>query len=156
RGRGERSATRVFDGLSHAAAADALTAAFDHVRSFRDEQEAGSAPVTVVAPASWERDRLNEVADAAEASGLERPSFLSAVEAAAVYVEAGGQELEPGTTLIVFGLGAASCEVGVVRRDEDGGTVLASQATGDIGGDEFDHLVLAYLSGRHRDTNPQF
>ncbi|WP_035697492.1 Hsp70 family protein, partial [Glycomyces tenuis] len=156
RGRGERSATRVFDGLPPEAAAGALAAAFDRVRSFLDESEAGRAPVTVVVPASWERDRLNEVADAAEASGLERPSFLPSAEAAAVYVEARGHEFEPGTALVVYELGASTCEVGVVRRDRDGRTVLAAHATGDIGGDEFDHLVLAYLSGRHRDTDPEF
>src|SRR5690606_8057725 len=64
--------------------------------------------------------------------------------------------LEPGAALIVYGLGASGCEVGVVRRDEDGHTVLAAHGAGEVGGDEFDHLVLAYLSGRHGDDDREF
>src|SRR5690625_3247506 len=116
RGRGERSNTRTLDGVR--ADANALTAVFARVHALLAETTEGRPPVAVIAPASWERDRLDEVADAAEAAGLARPSLIPAAVAAARYVEARGHSLEPGTALVVYGLGARSCEVGVVRRDE--------------------------------------
>lgn len=156
RGRGERSTTREFDGLSRERATDSLISAFDRVRAFRDDAEETAAQVSIVAPAAWERDRLSEVAAAAAAANLGRPTFVSTAEAAAVYAEAHGREFAPGAALVVYDLGSGSCEIGVVRLDEDGRTVLAAHTTDGIGGDEFDHLVLAYLSGRHGDDDPEF
>lgn len=156
RGRGERSDTRALDGIRAEADTSTLSAAFEHVHALLGETAADRPPLAVTVPASWERDRFDEVAEAAEAAGLDRPSFVPAAVAATRYVEARGHSLEPGTALVVYGLGARSCEVGVVRRDEDGHTVMASQSLNGIGGDEFDDLILAYLSGRHRDTDPGF
>ncbi|HEU5127549.1 MAG TPA: Hsp70 family protein [Glycomyces sp.] len=158
RGRGERSSSRVLDGVPADAetSAGGFAAVFGRVRAFRDEFPPGPTATALAVPASWERDRAQEAADAAEAAGLGRPSFVPAPEAAVVYVEARGHELEPGAALVVYALGADACEVGVVRRDEDGHTVLAGRSLGGVGGDEFDDLVLAYLSGRHRDADPGF
>ncbi len=158
RGRGERSSSRVLDGVPADAETSAgdFAAVFGRVRAFRDEFPAGPTETALAVPASWERDRAQEAADAAEAAGLGRPSFVPAPEAAVVYVEARGHELEPGAALVVYALGADACEIGVVRRDEEGHTVLAGQSLGGVGGDEFDDLVLAYLSGRHRDADPGF
>jgi len=158
RGRGERSSSRVLDGVTAGTDTTAgdFAAVFGRVRAFRDEFPPGPTATALAVPASWERERAREAADAAEAAGLGRPSFVPAPEAAAVYVEARGHELEPGAALVVYALGADACEVAVVRRDEEGHTVLAGRSVGRAGGDEFDDLVLAYLSGRHRDADPEF
>lgn len=158
RGRGERSSSRTLDGVTAGAETTAsdFAAVFGRVRAFRDEFPPGPTATALAVPASWERDRAQEAADAAEAAGLDRPSFVPAPEAAAVYVQARGHELEPGAALVVYALGADACEVAVVRRDEEGHTVLAGRSVGRLGGEEFDDLVLAYLSGRHRDADPRF
>ncbi|WP_168801435.1 Hsp70 family protein [Glycomyces buryatensis] len=75
--------------------------------------------------------------------------------AAARYTEAGGSELEPGQALVVYRLGSDLFDAAVIRSAGHR-HFIASQRSAAIGGREFDALLLAFLSGRHRDADPTF
>ncbi|WP_030162423.1 Hsp70 family protein [Glycomyces sp. NRRL B-16210] len=75
--------------------------------------------------------------------------------AAAASLTASGATLEPGAALAVYRLGRTSFRTAVVRRVDDAYVVVAERSQS-IGGDEFDDLLLAYLSGRHRDADRRF
>ncbi|GAB3652407.1 Hsp70 family protein [Glycomyces tarimensis] len=142
---------RRFDGEA------ASPAVLDRVRAAREEVVAGPAPVAFAVPASWERTRHRDLAEAAERAGLGEVDIVAAPEAAAIFLDrALVRGLEPDAALVVCDLGASSCEVAVVRRTGEHYTVEASVGAGEVGGLEFDQLLLAYLSGRYRDTDPEF
>ncbi|THV28589.1 Hsp70 family protein [Glycomyces paridis] len=75
--------------------------------------------------------------------------------AAAGFAAAGGAELAPGAALAVYRLGRASFHAAVVRRIGDAHLLVAERSLA-VGGAEFDALLLAYLSGRHRDADRRF
>ncbi|MCH7229736.1 Hsp70 family protein [Glycomyces sp. L485] len=122
-----------------------------------DRKETPAAPVGLAVPSSWDPARRRELADAAAQAGLGEAVVVSRPKAAAVYfTEALGREVQTGTVLVVYSLGSSSCEVGIVKSEGDRLTVEMASSTDEVGGFEFDQLLLAYLSGRHRDTDPGF
>lgn len=116
-----------------------------------------SALVVLAVPATWTSTRRRAHAEAAANAGFE-PSFLvSEPEAAArQYAEVQGDEAESHPPLVVCNIGAGSCHIGVVSRESDHYTVEAAKSADDIGGREFDRLLLEYLAGRHRQADPEF
>lgn len=77
------------------------------------------------------------------------------IDPAAAAASFTGTDLEPGAALAVYRLGRTSFRAAVVRRIDDAYLVVAERSQS-IGGDEFDDLLLAYLSGRHRDADRRF
>lgn len=71
------------------------------------------------------------------------------------YIEAGGGALDTGAALVVYWLGAEAFHVAVLREAGDR-WLVASELKAEIGGRDFDELLLAYESGRHRDADPEF
>ncbi|WP_335988692.1 Hsp70 family protein [Glycomyces sp. MUSA5-2] len=136
----------------------ALEAVLGRVRDARDEA-AGAVPAAVgfAVPASWGAARRQELVYLAGEAGLGEVEVMAGPEAAAVcYVEGLGRELETGAGLVVCDLGANTFDVTVVVRGEDEFQHRASASTAAVGGREFDQLLFAYLSGRYRDTDPDF
>ncbi|WP_112136741.1 Hsp70 family protein [Glycomyces dulcitolivorans] len=133
-----------------------LEAVLGRVRDARD-QAGGAVPVGFAVPASWGAARRQELVYLAGETGLGEVEIMAAPEAAAVcYVKGLGRELGPGAGLVVCDLGARSFEVSIVVRGEDDFQHRGSVTTGEVGGREFDQLLFAYLSGRYRDTDPEF
>ncbi|MDN3240303.1 Hsp70 family protein [Glycomyces tritici] len=116
-----------------------------------------SALVVLAVPATWTATRRRAHAEAAANAGFE-PSFLvSEPEAAArQYAEDQGGEAKSQPPLVVCNIGAGSCHIGVVSRESDHYTVEAAKSADDIGGREFDRLLLEHLAGRHRQADPEF
>ncbi|WP_460539950.1 Hsp70 family protein [Glycomyces halotolerans] len=85
-----------------------------------------------------------------------RAAGIDPEAAGARYAEAGGSSLPPGAALVVYRLGAGSCDITVIRSEGGRHVVAAAGGTDAVGGLEFDELLLAYLSGRHRDADPEF
>ncbi|MEU6859631.1 Hsp70 family protein [Glycomyces sp. NPDC046736] len=136
---------------------DAVAVVLDRIRAAREESAFAAAPTVIAVPAAWSPAQRKDLAGAGERGGLGKVEVVAAPQAAAVqYTEGLGRELGPGEALVVADLGAASFETAVVRRDEGRFAVAAHADTGEVGGDEFDQLLLAYLSGRYRDTAPEF
>jgi actin-like ATPase involved in cell morphogenesis len=117
----------------------------------------GPASVALTVPAAWKSTRRLAHAEAAANAGFDVGVLVSEPEAAARYLaEAEGVEPNPGEALVVCGLGAASCNVGVVRREGDRYHVEAAKSVDDLGGRAFDRLLLDYLASRHRGGEPEF
>ncbi|MQM25905.1 Hsp70 family protein [Glycomyces albidus] len=133
-----------------------LEAVLDRVRAARDEA-GGAVPVGFAVPASWGPARRQELAYLAGEAGLGEVEIMAAPEAAAIcYTEGLGRELAPGAGLAVCDLGARTFDVSVLVRGEEEFQHRASASTAEVGGREFDQLLFAYLSGRYRDTDPEF
>lgn len=133
-----------------------LAAALDRVRTARNEA-GGAAPIGFAVPASWGQARRQELAYLAGEAGLGEVEIMAAPEAAAIcYMEGLGRDLEPGAGLVVCDLGSRTFDVSVLVRGEEHFEHRASASTAEVGGREFDQLLFAYLSGRYRDTDPEF
>ncbi|GAA2276492.1 hypothetical protein GCM10009853_033290 [Glycomyces scopariae] len=133
-----------------------LEAVLGRVRDARDET-GGAAPVGFAVPASWGAARRQELVYLAGEAGLGEVETMAAPEAAAIcYVKGLGRELDPGAGLVVVDLGARSFDASVVVRGEEDFRHRGAVSTGEVGGREFDQLLFAYLSGRYRDTDPEF
>ncbi|MCC3761633.1 Hsp70 family protein [Glycomyces sp. TRM65418] len=118
-------------------------------------QHASSVALTV--PAAWKSTRRRAHAEAAANAGFDVAVLVTEPEAAARYLaEAEGAQPHPGGPLIVCGLGAGSCNVGVVRREGDRYRVEAAKSAEDLGGRAFDRLLLDHLAARHRAIDPEF
>ncbi|GAB3220767.1 hypothetical protein GCM10027447_05520 [Glycomyces halotolerans] len=117
----------------------------------------GTAPTALVVPASWDAARRQAHLEAAAHAGFAQAELVPEPEAAArYYTEVAGRELEPGTWLVVYSLGAASCNVGIVGRDGDRFTVHAAADTDAVGGRRFDRALLDHLSAKQRATDRGF
>lgn len=131
---------------------DALTEA---VRASRIAEEPVAVALTV--PATWSSTRRLTHAEAAANAGFDGAVLVPEPEAAARYfAEVQGRELDPGAPLVVYNLGAGSCQIGVVRREGDRYRVESAAGAEDVGGREFDRRLLDYLAGRHRTVDPEF
>lgn len=117
----------------------------------------GAASVALTVPAAWKSTRRLAHAEAAANAGFDVDVLVSEPEAAARYLaEAEGAPPMPGGPLVVCGIGAASCNVGVVRREGDRYRVEAAKSDDDLGGRAFDRLLLEHLAVRHRAVDPEF
>ncbi|GAB3995037.1 hypothetical protein GCM10029992_11190 [Glycomyces albus] len=136
---GDRSAANIVDPVP-----DQLTAG-------------GTYSAALVVPASWDDDQRAEHIEAAARVGFDRVWLVPEPEAAArYYTEIEQRELAPGTPLIVYSLGAESCNVGIVTTDGDEYEIHAAADADDVGGRRFDELLLEYLADWHRSTSPAF
>jgi actin-like ATPase involved in cell morphogenesis len=115
----------------------------------------GSASVALTVPAAWKSTRRRAHAEAAANAGFDVAVLVSEPEAAARYL-AEAEGAQPEGPLIVCGLGAASCNVGVVRREGVRYSVEAAKSADDLGGRAFDQLLLEHLASRHRAVEPEF
>lgn len=116
-----------------------------------------ASSVALAVPAAWRSTRRRAHAEAAANAGFEVAVLVSEPEAAARYlVEARGALPNPGGPLVVCGIGAASCNVGVVRREGDRYRVEAAKTADDLGGRAFDRMLLDHLAARHRAADPEF
>jgi hypothetical protein len=125
------------------------------VRTAGDPEKPAAVALTV--PATWSAAQRLAHVEAAANTGFDGAVPVPEPEAAARYfVEVQGRELDPGRPLVVYNLGAGSCQVGVVRREGDGYRVESAAGTDDVGGREFDRRLVDHLAGRHRTVDPEF
>lgn len=119
---------------------------------------AGGPPdaVVVTHPAGWSRTRLGTLADAAKQAQLGDCGFVAEpVAAAAYFADVLGKELPVGRCLVVYDLGAGTCDVSIVRRTEGGLEVVATAGLDDVGGLDLDAAVVAHarsLTATHTDA----
>ncbi|MGI5146370.1 Hsp70 family protein [Plantactinospora sp. CA-294935] len=128
------------------AVTDAIATVLARV-STEAERVAGRPPDTVVLthPAGWSRTRLRILAAAAEQAQLGECTFIAEPAAAAAYfADVLGNELPVGRCLLVYDLGAGTCDVSVVRRTEGGLEVVATAGLDDVGGLDLDAAIVAH------------
>lgn len=95
-------------------------------------------------PAAWGTIRREILLAAAERAGLSDPVLVpEPVSAAAYFAEVLGHEFAPGQCVVIFDLGAGTFDVTVVKKHAgDGLDILAADGLDDIGGLDFDALVV--------------
>ncbi|GAA3725494.1 hypothetical protein GCM10022225_02990 [Plantactinospora mayteni] len=128
------------------AVTDAIVAVLTRVGA-EARRVAGQPPETAVVthPAAWSRTRLDVLATAASQAHLGACAFVAEpVAAAAYFADVLGKDLPVGRCLVVYDLGAGTCDVSIVRRTEDGLEVVASAGLDDVGGLDLDATVVAH------------
>ncbi|GAB2933289.1 hypothetical protein GCM10027280_21360 [Micromonospora polyrhachis] len=108
---------------------------------------AGGPPDEVVLthPAGWSRTRLGVLAAAADRAQLGECRFVAEpVAAAAYFADVLGRDLPVGQCLVVYDLGAGTCDVSIVRRTGGGLEVVATAGLDDVGGLDLDAVIVAH------------
>ncbi|MCT9818964.1 Hsp70 family protein [Microbacterium sp. W1N] len=102
--------------------------------------------VTVTVPAAWGPHRRDGVRAALERRGVTVAAMPTEPEAAAAHYAA-THALAPGSVLAVYDLGAGTFDLAFVRIGDAGeaATVLHSEGIGDLGGADFDDVVVEHV-----------
>jgi actin-like ATPase involved in cell morphogenesis len=136
----------VLLGSTEAAVRDLLAAVFARVAAEARQVAGRIDRVTVTHPAAWGTHRCALLADAAERSGLGRPHLSTEPEAAAAYLTGvSAAAAPPADRVLVYDLGAGTCDVTLLRRGPDGFEVVASDGLNDVGGLDVDAAIVASL-----------
>jgi hypothetical protein len=94
-------------------------------------------------PAAWNSIHTSVLSDAAARAGLVDPVLVpEPIAAATYYTEVLGHTLDHGRSVVIYDLGAGTCDITVVRRDADGLGILAADGLDDVGGLDLDALVV--------------
>ncbi|WP_051798457.1 Hsp70 family protein [Catenuloplanes japonicus] len=141
----------VWLGDREVAVVDVVAAVLGRVAEEARRATGGSTPQRVVLthPAAWGRARLGVLADAARQAGLGECVLVPEPVAAAAYLRtAPGRALRHDRVLVVYDLGAGTCDVSVVQPDGTGSfEVLASDGLDDVGGLDLDAVVVSLIRG---------
>ncbi|WP_432993302.1 Hsp70 family protein [Dactylosporangium sp. CA-233914] len=123
-------------------------------------RQAGTERLRVVLthPAAWSADRQAVLRAAAGHAGLPEPSLVSEPEAAAAQLIASGAAVADGDPLVVYDLGAGTCDVTAVLRTGSGSgqafQQLAKAGLDDVGGLDLDEVVLKRVGRSVGDRYP--
>ncbi|WP_432843077.1 Hsp70 family protein [Dactylosporangium sp. CA-092794] len=101
-------------------------------------------------PANWGQNRRALLADAARQAGFVNVELVGEPTAAATYLahtRAGA--LPPGSCVLVYDLGAGTCDVTLLRRTPTGFEQVASDGLNDVGGLDVDAAVIAFLQATY-------
>ncbi|GAA2388148.1 Hsp70 family protein [Dactylosporangium salmoneum] len=110
--------------------------------------------VVLTHPAAWNAERQAVLRAAAERAGLPEPTLLSEPEAAAAYLLATGAAGAGGEPLVVYDLGAGTCDVTAVQRNGPGFDLRARAGLDDVGGLDLDEVVLRRVGRSVSDRHP--
>ncbi|GAA3264896.1 Hsp70 family protein [Dactylosporangium vinaceum] len=97
--------------------------------------------VVLTHPAAWSADRQGVLRAAAGHAGLHQPTLVSEPEAAAAQLIASGAAVADGDPLVVYDLGAGTCDVTAVLRTGREFQQLAKAGVDDVGGLDLDEVV---------------
>ncbi|MFG3338545.1 Hsp70 family protein [Glycomyces sp. NPDC048151] len=104
--------------------------------------------VTLTVPADWGPARRLVLQEAAELAGLSGARLVpEPVAAATFYSETLRHRLGPGAAIVVYDLGAGTCDVSAVRRTATGLETVAVDGRNDLGGLDLDAALIEYFGG---------
>ncbi len=116
----------------------------------------GAAPalVCLTHPARWGEARIGALAEAAARAGIEDPTFLAEPIAAALrYADV---NIGPGDHVAVYDLGGGTFDTAVLRRTDDGFTLVGPPGGDErLGGEDFDHRLADHLRAQIAVTDPE-
>ncbi|MFI5907095.1 Hsp70 family protein [Dactylosporangium sp. NPDC051541] len=138
----------VLLGASAVPVPEMVTAVFRRVLA-EFTRTAGGAPdaVTVTHPAGWAATRRATLAEAVRQAGLPAAALVPEPVAAATYFAHVLRHLVPvGSAVVVYDLGAGTFDGSVVARTETGFDVRAVGGRDDLGGLDFDKLVVGLIA----------
>ncbi|MBT8227137.1 MAG: Hsp70 family protein, partial [Dactylosporangium sp.] len=97
-------------------------------------------------PIGWGQRRRTALATAATAVGLPAPRLVPEPIAAAFhFIGTRRISVPPGRCVLVYDLGGGTFEATVLRRTPQGFEVLATGGLSDVGGNDIDAAIVAYL-----------
>jgi hypothetical protein len=106
--------------------------------------------LTLTHPAAWGSRRRAQLFDAAEHAGLGRVHLVPEPVAAATYfAHTMLNRFAPGSRVVVYDLGAGTCDVTVLRRGPHGFDIVASDGLNDVGGLDVDAAIVAFLEAMY-------
>jgi hypothetical protein len=106
--------------------------------------------LTITHPAAWGARRCALLVEAAERAGLGRPRLVPEPVAAATYfAHTMSGSFPVGSRVVVYDLGAGTCDVTVLRRQPHGFDVIASDGLNDVGGLDVDAAIVAFLEATY-------
>lgn len=134
--------------------AQLIGATLARVRAQAQEQ-AGNAPLRVILthPAAWEPSLLKLLRDAAGYAEIDRPELVTEPEAAAAHLVAAGL-VGDGAPLVVYDLGAGTCDITAVLRSGYRFDRLATAGLGGVGGLDLDEAVRRLVGRTLADSHP--
>ncbi|GIG70237.1 Hsp70 family protein [Phytomonospora endophytica] len=123
----------------------ALIAATFRTVSDEARRVAGHRPaLTVTHPAGWGASRRGVLAAAVASAGYDTAAYVPEPVAAARFFTA-RSGVPVGAHLVVYDLGAGTCDVAVLRRTGDGFDVVGVGGLDDVGGLDLDAVVVDVL-----------
>jgi actin-like ATPase involved in cell morphogenesis len=129
---------------------DLLSAVFSRVSEEAHRVAGRLGDLTVTHPAAWGSRRRAQLAEAAEHAGLGRARLVPEPVAAATYfAHTMMNQFAYGSRVVVYDLGAGTCDVTVLRRGPHGFDVVASDGLNDIGGLDVDAAIVAFLEATY-------
>jgi len=106
--------------------------------------------LTLTHPAAWGPRRCAQLVEAAERAGLGRGRLVAEPVAAATYfAHTMLDRFPPGSRVVVYDLGAGTCDITVLRRGPHGFDVVASDGLNDVGGLDVDAAIVAFLEATY-------
>ena len=138
---------------------DAIAAVLRRVGEEARRQLNGRSPdqVHLTHPAQWGASRQNILLAAARAAGLGTTQITlipEPVAAAAHFASLAGKTLPVGSSLAVYDLGGGTFDCAVVGATRQGFTVLAESGLADVGGVDFDQVVVDHLGRTVSSADP--
>jgi actin-like ATPase involved in cell morphogenesis len=104
--------------------------------------------VTLTHPADWGTARRAVLVDAARLAGFADVDLVAEPVAAARYLAA-TQGVPAGACVVVYDLGAGTCDVTLLRRNPGGFEPIASGGLNDLGGLDVDAAVVGFLQATY-------
>ena len=101
-------------------------------------------------PANWGQGRRAVLVDAARQLGFTNVELVGEPTAAATYfAHTRGASLPVGACVLVYDLGAGTCDVTLLRRQPQGFEPVASDGLNDVGGLDVDAAVIGFLQATY-------
>nr|BFE60976.1 hypothetical protein GCM10020063_055020 [Dactylosporangium thailandense] len=106
--------------------------------------------VALTHPASWGQNRRSMLVDAARHAGFVNIELVGEPTAAATYfAHTRGGAFPLGACVLVYDLGAGTCDVTLLRRTQTGFEQVASDGLNDVGGLDVDAAIIAFLQATY-------
>ena len=140
----------VLLGASAVPVRDLLGAILRRVGSEANRVAGPIGDLTLTYPAAWGPRRATLLADAAQQAGLPHPRLVGEPVAAATYfAHTMNLALPLGSSLLVYDLGAGTCDLTLLRRAPHGFDVVATDGLNDVGGLDVDAAIVAFLEATY-------
>jgi hypothetical protein len=142
----------VLLGTAEVRVRDLVSAVLDRVAAEARQVGGNPGQLVLTHPAGWGPGRRRLLAETAEQAGLGRPHLVSEPVAAATYfVHSRVATLAVGSTVLIYDLGAGTCDITLLRRAPHGFDPLATDGLNDTGGLDVDAAIVAFLQATYGD-----
>ncbi len=106
--------------------------------------------VILTCPVEWATTRRALLSEAAERAGLGRPRLApEPVTAATYFARLGDRQLPAGALVLVYDLGAGTCDVTLLRHGHQPFEIVGSAGLDDVGGLDVDAAIIDHLTSTH-------